>query len=148
MPPWCATRPRAERWISSAGAWFNADALNYGTFGLSASPRPGVSPKKVEAALQAEIKKLLKEGISKKELKRAVKSMVASAVYARDSLRAAPNIIGRALSTGRTIADVESWPDRIKAVTLDEVNAAARAVLRTESSVTAILRKKQKGGTD
>ena len=74
--------------------------------------------------------------------------MVASAVYARDSLRAAPNIIGRALSTGRTIAEVESWPDRIKAVTVDEVNAAARAVLRVESSVTAILRKKQKAGTD
>jgi len=133
---------------SSAGAWFSADGLDFGTFGLSASPRPGVSLKKVEAALRAEVKKLLKEGVSEKELKRAVKSMVASAVYARDSLRAAPNIIGRALSTGRTIAEVESWPDRIKAVTVDEVNAAARAVLRAESSVTAILRKKQKAGAN
>lgn len=133
---------------SSAGAWFSADALDFGTFGLSASPRPGVSLEKVEAALRAEVKKLLKDGVSEKELKRAVKAMVASAVYARDSLRAAPNIIGRALSTGRTIAEVESWPDRIKAVTVDEVNAAARAVLRAESSVTAILRKKQKAGTD
>jgi zinc protease len=133
---------------SNAGAWFSADALDYGRFGLSASPRPGVSLEKVEAALQAEVKKLLKDGVSEKEIKRAVKSMVASAVYARDSLRAAPNIIGRALSTGRTIADVESWPDRIKAVTVDEVNAAARAIFRTETSVTAILRKKQKVGTD
>ena len=133
---------------SNAGAWFSADALDYGRFGLSASPRPGVSLEKVEAALQAEVKKLLKDGVSEKEIKRAVKSMMASAVYARDSLRAAPNIIGRALSTGRTIADVESWPDRIKAVTVDEVNAAARAIFRTETSVTAILRKKQKVGTD
>lgn len=133
---------------SSAGAWFGADALDYGTFGLSASPRPGVPLKKVEAALQAEVKKLLKKGVTAKELKRAVSSMVASAVYARDSLRAAPNIIGRALSTGRTIADVESWPERIKSVTVDEVNAAARAVLRKEASVIAILRKKKKAGTD
>jgi zinc protease len=133
---------------SNAGAWFSADALDYGRFGLSASPRPGVSLEKVEAALQAEVKKLLKDGVSEKEIKRAVKSMMASAVYARDSLRVAPNIIGRALSTGRTIADVESWPDRIKAVTVDEVNAAARAIFRTETSVTAILRKKQKVGTD
>ena len=131
---------------SSASAWSNPDALDYGTFGISASPRPGVPLEKVEAALKTEVTKLLKKGVTEKELKRAVKSMVASAVYARDSLRAAPNIIGRALSTGRTIADVEAWPERIKAVTIDDVNAAARAVLRTESSVTAILRKKQKAG--
>ncbi len=131
---------------SSAGAWSNPDALDYGTFGISASPKPGVPLEKVEAALQVAVKKLLKDGVTEKELKRAVKSMVASAVYARDSLRAAPNIIGRALSTGRTIEDVESWPERIKAVTVEDVNAAARAVLRTESSVTAILRKEQKEG--
>ena len=51
---------------SSAGAWFSADALDFGTFGLSASPRPGVSLEKVEAALRAEVKKLLKDGVSEK----------------------------------------------------------------------------------
>ena len=131
---------------SSASAWFNPNALHYGTFVVSASPRPGVQIEKVEQALQAEILKLLKDGVSEEELKRSVSSMVAGSVYVRDSLTAAPNIFGQALSTGRTIADVESWPDRIKMVTVDEVNAAARVVLRSESSVTSILRRKLKAG--
>jgi len=133
---------------SSASAWFSPDSLDYGTFVVSASPRPGVLIEKVEMALQAAIIKLLKDGVSEEELKRAVSSMVASSVYARDSLSAAPNIFGQALSTGRTILDVESWPDRIKRVTVDDVNAAARAILRSESSVTAILRRKQKSADE
>jgi zinc protease len=46
---------------------------------------------------------------------------------------------GVALTTGRTVADVEAWPDRIAKVTIDEVNAAARHVLKDTGSVTAIL---------
>ena len=57
----------------------------------------------------------------------------------RDGLRAGPNIIGRALTTGRTVADVESWPERIGKVTVEQVNAAARAVLLERNSVTSVL---------
>ena len=74
------------------------------------------------------------------EVARAKKKLVAGAVYARDSLLAAPNIIGGALATGRTIEDIEAWPDRINSVTLDQVNEAARKVLIERRSVTNILR--------
>jgi zinc protease len=46
---------------------------------------------------------------------------------------------GVALTTGRTVGDVEAWPDRIAKVTVEEVNAAARHVLKDTGSVTAIL---------
>ena len=131
---------------SSASAWFSPDSLDYGTFVVSASPRPGVTIEKVETALRESILKFLKDGVSEEELKRSVSSMVAGSVYARDSLSAAPNIFGQALSTGRTIAEVESWPNQINMVTVEEVNAAARAILRPESSVTSILRRKKKSG--
>ena len=131
---------------SSASAWFSPDSLDYGTFVVSASPRPGVTIEKVETALRESILKFLKDGVSEEELKRSVSSMVAGSVYARDSLSAAPNIFGQALSTGRTIAEVESWPNQINMVTVEEVNAAARAILRPESSVTSILRRKKKLG--
>jgi zinc protease len=49
------------------------------------------------------------------------------------------SIIGRALTTGRTVAEVEAWPNRISSVTVESVNAAARYVLRGRRSVTAIL---------
>ena len=73
------------------------------------------------------------------EVMRARRSLLAGAIYVRDSLRAGPNIFGRALTSGRTIDDVENWPERIAAVTAAEVDAAAKAVFRDARSVTSVL---------
>ena len=131
---------------ASAGAWYGPDRLDMGGFGISGTPRPGVDYRKLEAAITAQIERLLRDGITVPEVARAKRNMQASAVYARDSLRAGPSIFGRALSTGRTVADVEAWPERIAAVTAAEVNAAARAVLIEANSVTSVLLPKKKGG--
>jgi zinc protease len=124
---------------SSVGAWYSPDQFDLGSFGVSVSPRPGKTLDEAEAALRLQIDKLLQGGITDDELSRAKNSMVSSAIYARDSLRAAPNILGRALATGRTVADVEEWPDRISAVTRAEVEKAARSILRSRRSVTSVL---------
>jgi zinc protease len=125
---------------ASAGAWYSPTQLDYGSFGLSVSPRPGKSLAEAEKALLSQIKSILKNGVKADEVARSKKSLVAGAVYARDSLSAAPNIIGRSLATGQTIEDIEAWPDRISAVTTEQVIAAARAVLLERRSVTNILR--------
>ena len=125
---------------ASASAWYSPNQLDFGTFGLNVSPRPGTTLAAVEKALLADIDAILKDGVTAAEVARAKKKLVAGAVYARDSLSAAPNIIGGALATGRTIEDIEAWPDRINAVTLDQVNEAARAALVERQSVTNILR--------
>ena len=124
---------------ASAGAWYSADGLDSGTFGVSGSPRPGTEIDAVEAALTAQNKALLSDGVSADEVARAKRSLLAGAIYVRDSLRAGPNIFGRALTSGRTIADVESWPDRIGEVTAEAVNAAAKKVFRDNRSVTGVL---------
>ncbi len=124
---------------ASAGAWYSSDGLDSGTFGVSGSPRPGTEIAAVEAALTAQIKALLSDGVSADEVARAKRSLLAGAIYVRDSLRAGPNIFGRALTSGRTIADVESWPDRIGEVTAEAVNAAAKKVFRDNRSVTGVL---------
>ena len=125
---------------AAAGTWYSPNQLDFGRFGLNVSPRPGTSLATVEKALLADIDAILKKGVTAAEVARAKKKLVAGAVYARDSLAAAPNIIGGALTTGRTIEDIEDWPSRIKAVTLEQVNEAARAVLIERRSVTNILR--------
>jgi zinc protease len=43
------------------------------------------------------------------------------------------------LATGRTMADVAAWPERIGAVTPADIQAAARAVLVERNSATGIL---------
>jgi zinc protease len=123
----------------SAGAGYDADQLGPTRFVFYATPRPGVSVEAVEAAVEAEIRRVLADGIDADELARAKARMEAEAVYARDSARAGARLMGSALSIGRTVDDVEAWPERIAAVTVDQVNAAAQALLQDGRSVTAVL---------
>lgn len=69
----------------------------------------------------------------------AIERLQAEAIFARDSLSTPPRILGNALMTGQTIADVEAWPERIGAVTVEAVNAAARELLSTGDAVTTRL---------
>jgi zinc protease len=71
--------------------------------------------------------------------------MRAQAVYARDSLTAGARVLGAALAVGLSVEYVESWPDRIGAITAADVNAAARAVLKDSHSVTSLLLQKKTG---
>ncbi len=124
---------------ASAGSSYDSDSLDLTTFGFHASPRVGVEVADLEAALRAEVARLLADGVTEEEAARAKRRMVASAVYARDSLSTGARVIGSALTTGQSVDDVESWPERIGAVTVDQINKAAAAVLRDTSSVTAYL---------
>ncbi len=123
----------------SAGAYYDPGRLDVGTFGFYASPRGDVPVEKLQSAVEAEIKKLLDQGVTPEEVERAKTRMQAEAVYERDSLTGPANIFGAALATGRSIEDVESWPERIGKVTVDEVNAAAKFVIREQEAVTGVL---------
>lgn len=128
-----------QQLATSAGAWYDPTALDLGSFGVSASARSGTDIHDLEAALDAQIQDILTKGANEDEVERAKSRMRASAIYARDSLSTGARIIGAALTTGQTIADVEAWPERIGAVTTAQVNAAARAILMPERSVTGLL---------
>ncbi|MEM9625734.1 MAG: pitrilysin family protein [Pseudomonadota bacterium] len=128
-----------QQLATSAGAFYRGSALDLSTFRVYASPRPGVSMDELEAAIDAELRRLEDEPITEEEVSRATKRLVAEAVYARDSMSGAVRSFGIALTTGRSVEDVEAWPERIAAVTADDIAAAAEAVLVPESSVTGRL---------
>lgn len=123
----------------SVGSRYSASALDLSDFNFYASPKPGVEIEALEEALRAEIAVVLENGITDKELASAKRRKRAGSVYARDDLGTAPRVIGTSLATGRTIEEIESWPDLIDGVTREQVLAAARAVFRNESSVTGLL---------
>jgi zinc protease len=124
---------------TSANAWYTANAFDLSEFGFGVVPRQGTEMAKLEEAMDAELRRLLDQGIDATEVATAKKTLAASAIYARDSLRSGPNVIGRALATGRTVEEVESWPERIQAVTVEDVNVAIRAILNDRRSVTSLL---------
>jgi zinc protease len=128
-----------EKLATSVGSGYSARALDLSNFYVYASPRKGVPVAKVEAAIDAEIARLLKDGVTAEEVAGAKQRLKDAAIFARDNLRTGAMAFGSALTTGRTVADVEAWPDRIGAVTVADVNAAARYVLRIERSVTGTL---------
>lgn len=125
-----------------AGAGYNADSMDLGTFVLWGTPPvsgdDAAAVAAVQAAIDAEVARLLDEGVTEEEVASAITQLQASAIFARDSLMAGANILGQALVTGRTVEDVESWPEQIAAVTADQVNAAAQAVFSENNSVVGI----------
>lgn len=128
-----------QRKAVSAGAWYRPDGRGPGTFGFYGAPRVGNTVEDIETLMEAEIAKLLKDGVTENEVKQAIQRLKDAAIFARDSISAPSRVLGNALVTGRKIEDVEAWPDRIGAVTVDAVNAAARSLLTRKGSVTAIL---------
>jgi zinc protease len=124
-----------------ASGWYYGSSLDDGSIGFYAIPADGVSLAEAEAAIDAEIDKLLAEGVTQEEVARAQKTLVANAIFAQDSQQALARAYGVALSTGLTVEEAATWPDRVLAVTPEQVNAAARKYLKKERSVTGVLKR-------
>ena len=123
----------------SAGAFYDPATRGLASFGFYASPKRDVPLADFEAKLEAIVKAALADGVTADEVERAKTRMQTQAIYARDSLDGPARIVGAALADGRSLDDVQNWPERIGAVTLGDVNEAARLVLHDDQSVTGIL---------
>lgn len=128
-----------EKLALSVSSYYDADMLGPSAFGIHARPRQGVAVDDLEKAIEAEIRKLLAEGVTAAEVETAKKRLLASAIFARDSLRRGATAVGTALTSGQSIQDVETWPDKIAKVTPERILEAARHVFRPERSVTGLL---------
>jgi len=131
-----------------AGSDYGASRRGPSSFYLFASPRPGVGIGRLEKAVDDELATILKKGVPKEEVEAAKQQLQDMAIFARDSLRTGANAIATSLTIGRTVQDVEEWPARIGAVTVEQVNAAARHVLQRRKSVTALLLPDEPAATD
>jgi zinc protease len=123
----------------SAGAFYDPSARGLTSFGFYAAPKRDVALADFEAKLEAIVKAALLDGVTADEVERAKTRMQAESIYAQDGLAGPARIVGEALAEGRSLDDAQSWPERIGAVTRDEVNAAARLVIHDDQSVTGIL---------
>lgn len=123
----------------SAGAYYDSTAFDMSKFGLYCAPRQGVTLPDVEAAADAVVAAIIEKGITAEELQRTKTRLIADAVYAQDNQATMARWYGSALTTGATVKDVQGWSDRIRAVTTQDVQAAARQWLDKRRSVTGYL---------
>jgi zinc protease len=124
---------------NSAGASYSSSAVDMTVFSVYATPRPQVSLPELETAVDAVIDDVASNGVTPEELERAKTRMIADAVYAKDNQATLARWYGESLATGSTVEDVQSWTDQVRAVTAEDVRAAARTWLDKHRSVTGYL---------
>ncbi|MEX0306280.1 MAG: M16 family metallopeptidase [Ruegeria sp.] len=121
------------------GAFYRGVSLDDTTFDLIVVPAEGVSLQEAEDAMDQAVADFIAEGINEEDLGRIKMQLRAAQTYARDNVDGIGNRYGRALTSGLTVEDVQTWPDILQAVTGDDIIAAAREVLQPETSVTGWL---------
>ena len=124
---------------ASAGAYYQGTALDDTAFAVYGSPRGDTSLEELEAAIDAEIARVAEEGVSADELAKAKKRFLRSMIFARDDQADMARMYGATLTTGGSVEDVAEWPDRIEAVTPEQVKDAAALWLDQRRSVTGYL---------
>lgn len=128
---------------ASAMAYYQSTALDDTMFMVLGSPRGEATLENVERAIDAEIAKVAAEGVTEDEVEKAKKRFVRSMIFARDEQDGMARIYGSTLTTGGSIEDIDSWPDRIRAVTAADVKAAAVRWLDERRSVAGYLLPKE-----
>jgi zinc protease len=123
----------------SAGAGYDSSSLDMSKFTIYGSPRSGVTLQQFETEADTVIAELILKGINADELERAKSRLIADAIYAQDNQATMARWYGGALMTGAGVDDVRRWPERIRAVTAEQVQDAARKWLDKRRSVTGFL---------
>jgi zinc protease len=123
----------------SASAGYSSISLDPTQFSVSASPKTGVGFAEVEQMIDGVIAGIVQNPIPAEDLERVKTQLIAGAIYAQDNQEALAHWYGGALSTGLSIKEIRSWPDRIRGVTDEQVRAAAQKWLDKKRSVTGYL---------
>ena len=128
-----------SRLASSAGGDYSGSGLDSGTISIYAVAADGAPLPKVEALVDDVLADIAKNGVTAAELERAKSSYLADYVYESDNQATLARRYGWNLAVGRTVADIESWPDAISKVTLDDIKKVAAEYLDIRQSVTGYL---------
>lgn len=120
-----ALRERA-RLVSSISGWYGA-LQGAGALGVTAQLE-GTDQDAVEKAIMAEIARVQSDGVTAEELARAITASEADREFSRETVEGLALAYGRAETTWNLEAE-RTYVDRIRAVTRDQVQEAARRYL-------------------
>jgi zinc protease len=130
---------------AGAGANYQGNMLDATNFAVYGAPRGAATLGEVEAAVDAEVARIARDGVTDSELEKAKDRFVRSMIFARDRQQTMANVYGSTLAIGGAVADVEQWPDRIRGVTAADVKAAARYLAFDRSTTGYLMPKTQVG---
>jgi len=131
-----------------AGCYYMGTSLDQTRFWVYSVPAEGVSLEELDGDVIGVIAQLIETGIDEADLARAKTRLIADAVYAQDSQTSLARWYGASLTTGSTIADIREWPDRIDAVSAEDIRQAAKKWLDTKRSVLGLLKPEEGAAQD
>lgn len=111
---------------------YSAASWDDSTLSIQAIPSGAENLTTMENAIDAQLRLLIKDGVSDTERSDAITRMQAAAIYARDSLSGPAMIIGYNLVTGSTLDDIEHWPSQIEQVTKEQITDVAARYLNPD----------------
>ena len=135
-----------DKIVTSADINFDPVTFGPARFSIIVTPEPNVALDKIVATVDDEVNRLLKDGVTELEVKNATQGLEIETTYARDSVMGPAMIVGEALVSGLDLQAVESWPQRIRAITKESVMQAAQDILPHAPALTAILLPEKKEG--
>ena len=110
-----------------------------GIFFIDATPSEGKSVTEVEAAIRMVLETLKRDGITEEELKRIKAQVIAAQVYQRDSVFYQAMKIGEMETAGLGYRAIDTRIEKLKAVTVEQVQAAAKKYLMDDTLTVATL---------
>ena len=116
-----------------AGAWYQGTALDDDARSASTARRaPSVTLEELEEAIDAVIAEVADKGVTAEELERCQdRSSSPTRSMPRTARRRWRAGTAAALTTGLTVdQSCKTWPDRVRAVTAEQVRDAAQAMAR------------------
>lgn len=108
-------------------------------FALDATPSEGKTVTQLEAALLQQIEDIKTSGVTAEELDRVKAGVIAADVYKRDSMFYQGMQIGTIETIGFSWKLLEDYPNRLRAVTPEQVQAVARKYLLKDNLTIATL---------
>lgn len=108
-----------------------------GRFSIGANASANVPLAQVEAAVASTVAELLDKGVTQDELELERADFLAGVIQQADFQMLLATKYGTALVLDRSVAYIDQWLTEIKAVTVEDINAAARKFLVEDLKVTA-----------
>lgn len=125
----------------SAFTDYGGEYLDEGMFLIGALPKDGLTHEETEQELMkilADFANLPPEKIAP-DLEKVKAKLFEQTVFALDNVEFPARTLGRSVTTGETVADVEHWKQKVAEVTAEDVIAAAQDLLGRKAWVSTYL---------
>jgi len=114
------------------------EMIDNGVWIFSATCQQGVAPETVESALRAELARLNREPLSEREFQQSVNQTRARLIFAKDSLTDQALMLGYYETVAADWRLLDLYPERVAAVTPEQLQAAAVKYLNPDRMTVGI----------